>query len=160
MCNWQNCLSGKFADKAALARHLQRHASAPLRCAYEGAPPIDTLAPQRPSLTSRARVLAAGCEQVFGTAEALLRHHREKKHRAGALRAPTLVPRAPGAARELPPLPDVVPAYMSVTRRVSQYPISRERHQWLGPKVSVLLRSDVPPGAVRRSVLVSPRSRK
>lgn len=82
----------------------------------------------------------AGCEKTFNTAEALLaHHHRSTKHRNGTLRAST-APFAPAENRRpLSPLPDVLPAYLSIPRRVSRHPISKERHQWLGPKVNLYL---------------------
>ncbi|KAI0677637.1 hypothetical protein C8Q78DRAFT_1181142 [Trametes maxima] len=109
-CRWQNC-SHRFSDETKLAQHVQKHARVPLHCAYEG------------------------CEKTFNTTEALLAHHRRSKHRGGTLRR-TPAPFTPaGHSRALPPLPDVLPAYMSVPRRISRHPISKERHQWLGPKV-------------------------
>ncbi|KAI0638588.1 hypothetical protein C8Q77DRAFT_1091799 [Trametes polyzona] len=109
-CRWQNCTS-RFTEEAKLAQHLRKHAMAPLPCPFDG------------------------CEKTFNTDEALLAHQKSSKHRQGTLRART-APFAPAEnGRALSPLPDVLPAYMSVPRRVSRHPISKERHQWLGPKV-------------------------
>ncbi|KAI9057407.1 hypothetical protein FKP32DRAFT_1689223 [Trametes sanguinea] len=108
-CNWHSC-SHKFSDEAKLAHHLRKHAMTPLFCPYEG------------------------CDKSFNTPEAFLAHHKSSKHRDGTLRRSTQ-PFAPVIRRELTPLPEVLPAYMSVPRRVARHPISKERHQWLGPKV-------------------------
>ncbi|KAI8982769.1 hypothetical protein BD414DRAFT_418879 [Trametes punicea] len=109
-CQWQNC-SYRFSDEAKLAQHLRRHAMVPLYCAYEG------------------------CDKSFNTPEAFLAHHKSSRHRGGTLRR-TPVPFLPAeSSRALSPLPEVLPAYMSIPRRVSRHPISKERHQWLGPKV-------------------------
>ena len=97
----------------------------------------------RPStLTLTTRSTSAGCEQSFATREALLQHHSSKKHQDDTLRRAILVESPPESRPPLPPLPEVVPAYMSVSRWVSRHPITKERHQWLGPKVSVQLRFD------------------
>ncbi|KAI0371521.1 hypothetical protein BV20DRAFT_1112549 [Pilatotrama ljubarskyi] len=109
-CRWQHC-SHRFSDEKKLAQHVRKHAMAPLHCAYEG------------------------CDMSFNTAEALLAHHKSKRHRDGVLRR-SYMPTVPADHRqELSPLPENVPAYMSVPLRVSRHPISKERHQWLGPKV-------------------------
>ncbi|KAI0774744.1 hypothetical protein BD413DRAFT_472713 [Trametes elegans] len=109
-CRWQTC-SHKFSDEEKLARHVRKHAMLPLPCAYEG------------------------CDKTFNTVEMLLAHHHSNRHRLGALRRST-APFAPvPLPRTLSPLPEEVPAYLSITRRVARHPISKERHQWLGPKV-------------------------
>ncbi|RPD81315.1 hypothetical protein L226DRAFT_608568 [Lentinus tigrinus ALCF2SS1-7] len=114
-CRWHGCLSKRFVDKVGLLKHLNKHALVPLRCAYEG------------------------CDQLFDAPDKLLEHHRSSKHRnengAGILRACCEPLRPLPRKRPLPPLPGVVPAYLSVPCRVSMHPISKERHQWLGAKV-------------------------
>ncbi|KAI0711045.1 hypothetical protein C8T65DRAFT_695490 [Cerioporus squamosus] len=114
-CRWHGCLSSRFVDKVGLLKHLNKHALLPLRCAYEG------------------------CDELFDAPDKLLEHHRSSKHRngSGVLR-PTCGLLRPGERRRpLPPLPDVVPAYLAVPCRVSMHPISKERHQWLGGKVGI-----------------------
>ena len=148
-------MSGRFADRAGLARHLQKHVDSPLRCAYEGkarstdritviycevadiiSPPL-SLSPSlllfHPSFSS----ISAGCDQSFSIPLELLHHHQSSRHRNGVLRKSSLPSvRAEDPSRQpLSPWPDVLPAYMSVSRRVSKHPVSKERHQWLGPKV-------------------------
>ncbi|KAH9854926.1 hypothetical protein C2E23DRAFT_725457 [Lenzites betulinus] len=109
-CRWQSCTT-KFTEEAKLAEHLRRHGRMPLYCPYDG------------------------CDKTFNTTEALLAHQRSNRHRNGTLRAST-TPFSPAEGVRAPsPLPDVLPAYMSVSRRVARHPISKERHQWLGPKV-------------------------
>ncbi|KAI0326712.1 hypothetical protein GY45DRAFT_1258466 [Cubamyces sp. BRFM 1775] len=109
-CRWQTC-SHRFSDEAKLARHLRRHAMLPLPCAYEG------------------------CDASFNTHEAFLTHYKSSKHRDSPLRrTPSPLP-PPEDRPALSPLPDNVPAYLAITRRVARHPISKERHQWLGPKV-------------------------
>ncbi|OSD04445.1 hypothetical protein PYCCODRAFT_1386510, partial [Trametes coccinea BRFM310] len=108
-CNWHSC-SHRFSDEAKLAHHLRKHAMTPLFCPYEG------------------------CDKSFNTPEAFLAHHKSSKHRDGVLRRSTQ-PFAPVIRQELAPLPEVAPAYLSIPRRVARHPISKERHQWLGPKV-------------------------
>ncbi|KAI0650830.1 hypothetical protein C8Q79DRAFT_902758 [Trametes meyenii] len=109
-CRWQNC-SHRFSDETKLAQHVRKHVLLPFHCAYEG------------------------CEKTFNTTEALLAHHRWSKHQGVTLRRTPAPFTSAGHSRALPPLPDVLPAYLSVPRRVSRHPISKERHQWLGPKV-------------------------
>ncbi len=84
-------------------------------------------------------VAFAGCEKTYNTAEALLAHHKSSRHRTGTLRASTAPFALAESQRPLSPLPDALPAYMSIPRRVSRHPISKERHQWLGPKVNLHL---------------------
>ncbi|KAI0349318.1 hypothetical protein OH77DRAFT_1440494 [Trametes cingulata] len=108
-CQWQSC-SHRLSDEAELAHHLRKHAQVPFFCAYEG------------------------CDKSFNTPEAFLAHHKSSMHRNGQLRR-TPWPFVPDISRELSPLPEVLPAYMSVPRRIVPHPMSKERHQWLGRKV-------------------------
>nr|QHA24578.1 zinc finger protein 205 [Trametes gibbosa] len=109
-CRWQNCNS-KFTEEAKLAEHLRKHGRTPLYCPYDG------------------------CDKSFNTAEALLAHQRSNRHRNGTLRTNTVPFVHVEDVNVSSPLPDVLPAYMSISRRISRHPISKERHQWLGPKV-------------------------
>ena len=51
-CRWQNC-SHRFSDEAKLARHVQKHATLPLPCAYEGQLPLERH--ERVTILSRCR---------------------------------------------------------------------------------------------------------
>ncbi|KAM5542327.1 hypothetical protein V8D89_003786 [Ganoderma adspersum] len=110
-CRWKSCLSPHFKDEQSLARHLQKHARSPLLCAYEG------------------------CDRSFASASDLLHHHQSSKHRDGQLRKSCCPAPPPENKRQLSPLPGVLPAYMFAVRPVRRHPISRDRHQWVGPKV-------------------------
>ncbi|PIL37538.1 transcription factor [Ganoderma sinense ZZ0214-1] len=110
-CQWKGCLSNSFKDEQSLVRHLQKHARSPLLCAYEG------------------------CDRSFASASDLLHHHQSSKHRDGQLRKSCYPAPPPENRRQLSPLPDVLPVYMFTVRPVRRHPISRDRHQWVGPKV-------------------------
>ncbi|TBU28755.1 hypothetical protein BD311DRAFT_865287 [Dichomitus squalens] len=110
-CRWNNCFSTHFVDKQSLVKHVQKHTKSPLWCAYEG------------------------CDTSYASPSELCRHQQSSKHQDGQLRRSCLPAPPPERMDPLPPLPDHVPAYMSVERRVGRHPTSRERHQWLGPKV-------------------------
>ncbi|KAI1795074.1 hypothetical protein LXA43DRAFT_1178971 [Ganoderma leucocontextum] len=110
-CRWKSCLSTHFTDKQTLVRHLQKHAKSPLWCAYEG------------------------CDHSFASASELLHHHQSQRHHDGQLRKSCYPAPSPENRRQLSPLPDVLPAYMFAVRPIRRHPISRDRHQWVGPKV-------------------------
>ncbi|KAF8165670.1 hypothetical protein B0H34DRAFT_689989 [Crassisporium funariophilum] len=89
-------------------KHLEKHANLPLRCAYED------------------------CEESYRSASQLLKHfqahHSDDRLKPSAgLCVPKLEP--------LVPAPGVVPTYTIVTRKVSQRPISKGRHEALQPWV-------------------------
>lgn len=103
-CRWTQC--GRrctFKEK-----HLEKHATLPLRCAY------------------------ADCEETFRTAGQLVKHF-QAEHTDDALK-----PAAGILAPQLetpPPTPETVPSYMLVTRAVLPQNIPLERHKLLIPWV-------------------------
>ncbi|KDR84076.1 hypothetical protein GALMADRAFT_219907 [Galerina marginata CBS 339.88] len=101
MCRWTQCGQGiNFKEK-----HLEKHASLPLRCAY-----LD-------------------CSDSFRSGGQLLKHFRSK-HKDSALK-PSAKPFAP-SLQPLQPIPGVVPSYSVVTSPVGRELISKERHELLG----------------------------
>ncbi|GBE80108.1 hypothetical protein SCP_0213110 [Sparassis crispa] len=108
VCDWQEC-ARKFTSKTAFLHHISRHASTSLFCAYEG------------------------CNRSFTTPRELFGHHNGHMHRWQNIRA-TPMP-FQHVDVNLPPLPETLPAYMSLPRRVTRHPISKELHNWLGPRV-------------------------
>lgn len=63
-------------------------------------------------------------------------HYNQPKHRGQALK-PEAGPVAPDLSVELPPMPETLPAYMSISRPVRPARISSERHATLAPKVGI-----------------------
>lgn len=63
-------------------------------------------------------------------------HHKQPKHRGQALK-PEAGPVKPDLDVALPPLPQTLPSYMSISRPVRAARMSEERHAKLTPRVSV-----------------------
>ncbi|KAF5332009.1 hypothetical protein D9758_014577 [Tetrapyrgos nigripes] len=117
-CLWQNC-GRSHTSSAKLLYHLRTaHVLFPLRCAYKG------------------------CSETFNSTRLLLQHS-EKSHGNGVLR-PSAGPFTP-RLMPLPDAPSQLPSYMMVAKPVVPCPISRSRHETLGPWI---LKSVMPPANV------------
>lgn len=124
-CEWLGC-GRKLGLKTGLLHHLGRHASQAMYCAYEGMYTYAHLStPAHPR---------EGCERSFSTAKELLHHHNSLRHQGQPLKRPW-VPSTPPQTDPLPLLPPMLPGYMTIPRRITRHPISKQVHQWLGARV-------------------------
>ncbi|KAJ3535058.1 hypothetical protein NM688_g7033 [Phlebia brevispora] len=106
-CQWENCPEF-YSNEKKLAAHLKKHTYNTLLCAY------------------------AGCDHSYSTSKDLARHHISE-HEGDALKPTAALTTL--QVTDLPALPDELPSYMTVPRRVAKHPMSREVHVWLGAKV-------------------------
>jgi len=121
ICRWTQC--GRQCS--VREKHIEKHASLPLRCAYQGL--LDEL--PTPLILTKS----IGCHESYRSSSQLLKHFRAK-HSNTAVK-PQARP-FPTKARPLAPLPNEnLPSYLIVTTPVIPISISQERHSEIGPLV-------------------------
>ena len=123
LCRWTQC--GRRCNMHE--KHLEKHASLPLNCPYEGRSKF-ILSP----LFFFLKLFHPDCEESFRSAPPLLKHTRAE-HENDQLKPSTQL-RPPTVK-----LPDavlgVIPSYMITTRGVNPDEISSSRHAILAPRV-------------------------
>ncbi|KAI0082547.1 hypothetical protein K474DRAFT_536163 [Panus rudis PR-1116 ss-1] len=130
ICKWEGCTRAKpLGDAVKLGQHLKQHASELMYCPYEG------------------------CERTFarGDLQELVRHFKSPRHREGRLR-PVNEPRQ-SESIQTPPMPAVLPSYMSVPCVVKKHQMDEDRHYALGAQVLASVLCYAPPGTRSRQVV-------
>ncbi|KIP10406.1 hypothetical protein PHLGIDRAFT_241012 [Phlebiopsis gigantea 11061_1 CR5-6] len=90
----------------------------------------------------------------------MVMHHKQPKHRGQPLK-PEAGPVGPDLSVELPPLPQTLPSYMSISRPIRAARISEERHAKLAPRIAANLSTWTPLGEASDSTsLRTPRRPK
>lgn len=133
-CLWAGC-PRDYKKKHQLAHHVQKHSLHPVVCAYDG------------------------CDFECWSNHDMVKHYNQPKHRGQPLK-PQAVLVPPDPSSSLPPLPDLMPAYMAADL-VLPASISQARHATLGPKVLRNISTSTPFGEVDKSAaLRTPRRPK
>ena len=120
---WAQCIK-RFPDAKEMERHLDRHASHAIMCAYVG---------ERNDCSGSEPCLAdyyQDCDEGFRRPRDLVRHN-QLEHANASLR-PAVVPYKPAVPASMGKLPRTLPAHLVEPRDVRNPSIPYERHVALG----------------------------
>ncbi|KLO19934.1 hypothetical protein SCHPADRAFT_898500 [Schizopora paradoxa] len=111
-CKWEGCLNRCFNNDHAFLQHTQNHVARLQQCSV------------------------VGCEKEYATLAEMNQHWTADHPKVRELR-PDDKPFRPAPVRDLPGLPRIVPAFATTVSLLQSRPapISKERHQEIGPKI-------------------------